>query len=211
MIQYLRIPRNKFWGWVFTSLALGLILGTGAAYAVSRVSSAKQIDDLKKQLESQTAQAASSAASLQSRLDSADTSLTALSQQYTQLQQQNAADKAAAKSKSSASSTTTETVTLEVVSRTVSPSTVASGDLITLTAQVKGKPDSVNMRITSSANGVVLTYSLKKVSTSGSVQRWRRVVSAPKKKGTYRYYAIAHLGDKSATMPGASISTFKVE
>ena len=53
MIQYLRIPKNKFWGWVFSSLAVGLLLGAVATYAAGRASSSKQIDDLKKQVATQ--------------------------------------------------------------------------------------------------------------------------------------------------------------
>lgn len=210
MIQYLRIPRNKFWGWVFASLALGLVLGAGVAYAITSASSAKQIDDLKKQAESQTSQAASSLTGLQSKLDSADASLTALSEQYTQLQQQNAQTKSASRAKSTSSTTASQTATLQVISRTVSPSTVTSGDLITLTARVQGHPDSVTMRIVSKADGSTLSYSLRKVQ-SGTIERWRRVVRGPKTKGTYRYYAIAYRSGKSATMPNSSISTFVVK
>jgi len=209
MIQYLRIPKNKFWAWVFTSIAIGLVLGAGAAYALTRASSTSRVDDLKKQLASQTAQDASKLAEVQARLDSADASLTALSQQYTQLQQQNAA--AADNAKSTSSATSASTDTLEVISRTVSPSTVATGDDITLTARVQGGPDKVTMRITSRSSGSSTTYSLKKSSTSGSIQRWQRTIKAPKTKGTYTYYATAYRGTKSATMPGASPSKFTVK
>jgi hypothetical protein len=211
MIQYLRIPKNKFWGWVFSSLAIGLLLGAGSAWAISKTSSAKQINDLKQQLVSQASQAASSAGTLQTKLDSVDASLTAITQQYDQLKSENAAAKTATTSKSSTSSTSTETTTLKVLSRKVSPSTIATGDYITMTATVQGSPDKVTMRIISSGTGTVSTYSLKKISTDGSVSSWRRVVTGPKKKGVYRYYATAYKGDKSATMPGATISTFKVE
>ena len=207
MIQYLRIPKNKFWAWVFASLALGVIVGAGAAYAVSRSSATSQVDDLKRQLASQAAQAASTLGSVQSRLDSADASLTALSQQYAQLQQQ----KTTATPKTTSSSATTPTVALKVISRTVTPSTVASGALITLTARVQGSPTKVTMRITSRVTGSSTTYSLKKSSTSGSVQRWRLTVKAPKTKGAYTYYATAYRGSKSATMPGASPSKFTVK
>lgn len=211
MEQYLRIPKNKFWAWVFTSLALGLLLGAGAAWTVQRVSSAKQIDELKKQLASQASAAASSATGLQARLDSAEASLTSVSQQYATLQQQSAATKASSTSSASSSSTTSKTVTLEVISRTVTPSTVATGELITLTARVQGHPDKVTMRIISSSTGSATTYSLKKSSTSGDIERWRRTVSGPKTKGKYTYYATAYKGTKSATMPGASPSSFTVK
>jgi len=211
MIQYLRIPKNKFWAWVFSSLAIGLVLGIGAAYAVNRASSTSQVNDLKKQLASQAAQDASKLADVQTRLDSADTSLTTLSQQNTQLQQQNAAAASSADSKSTSTSTSSSTATLEVISRTVTPSTVATGDYITLTARVQGEPDKVTMHVTSRTSGSSTTYSLKKSSTSGSIQRWRLTIKAPKTKGTYTYYATAYKGSKSATMPGASPSKFTVK
>jgi hypothetical protein len=211
MEQYLRIPKNKFWAWVFASLALGLLLGAGAALVLGRASATKQIDDLKKQVASQASAAASSATALQSRLDSAEASLTSVSAQYAQLQQQNTAAKPSTPSDGSASSPSSTTVTLEVISRTVVPSTVATGDPITMTARVKGHPDKVTMRIILAATGASTTYSLKKSSTVGDVERWKRTVSAPKAKGTYRYYATAYLGAKSATMPGAKPSTFTVK
>ena len=210
MIQYLRIPKNKFWGWVFSSLAIGLVLGVAATYVVSRASSSKQIDDLKQELASRSSQAASSAAELQSRLDSADTSLTTVSQQYSQLQAERAAAAQAATKKSSSSKTSTETGTLEVISRKISPSSVATGDDITLTAKVSGGPDKVTVRIRNSATGYDETYSLKKVSSSSTSQTWSRTISAPKKAGKYTYYATAYLNGKSATMPGASASSFTV-
>jgi uncharacterized membrane-anchored protein YhcB (DUF1043 family) len=210
MIQYLRIPKNKFWGWVASSLAVGLVLGVGVTYVVSRAGSSKQIDDLKQQLASQSSQAASNSAELQSRLDSADTSLTALSQQYSQLQAQTAAANASSAKKSSSSSDSSATATLEVLSRTVSPSTISTGDDITLTAKVQGKPDKVTMRVRNSTTGFDETYTLKKISTSSTSQTWRSTVAGPKKAGKYTYYATAYRSGKSATMPGASTSSFTV-
>jgi hypothetical protein len=207
MIQYLRIPKNKFWGWVFTSLAVGLVLGVGVTYALGRSSSAKQIEDLKQQLESQASEAASTTASLQSKLQSSDASLTAVSQQYAALK----AEKDSADQSASGDSTSSSTAKLEVLSRKVSPSTVATGDDLTLTAVVQGKPDKVTVRVYRSASDFDETYSLKKVSSNSKSQTWRKTISAPKKTGTYTYYATAYLDGKSATMPGASPSTFKVE
>ena len=211
MIQYLRIPKNKFWGWVFSSLAVGLLLGAVGTYAVGRASSSKQIDDLKKQVATQTSEAASSAAALQAQVDSRDASLTALSGKYTTLQQQVAANKTSSSSSSSSSSSTTATVTLKVLSRSVSPSTIATGDNITLTAKVQGHPDKVTMRIYNTSNGYDQSITLTRSSHTSTTEVWRRTISGPKKKGTYRYYATAYLNGKSATMPGASPATFKVQ
>lgn len=211
MIQYLRIPKNKFWGWVFSSLAVGLVIGAVGAYAVTRTAASKQVDDLKNQIQTQTSQAASASSSLQTQLSSTEASLTALNDKYTVLQQQQAKASTASSTKTSSSSAASQTVTLEVLSRTVSPSVVTSGDDITLTARVQGHPTKVTMRIYSSAVGYDQTFSLSRSSHSATTETWRRVIAAPKKKSTYHYYAIAYLGGKSATMPGASASTFKVE
>lgn len=207
MIEYLRIPKNKFWGWVASSLAVGLVLGVGATYAIGRASTAGQIDDLKSQLASQTAEAASRTADLQARLDSSAASLTALSQKYEQLES-DAASQTASDDESSSDSENTDK--LEVLSRKVSPSTVATDDDITLTAKAQGAPDKVTMRVRG-PNGFDETYTLKKTSTSGSSQTWQETVSAPKKTGKYTYYATAYRDGKSATMPNASPSSFEVE
>jgi len=210
MIEYLRIPKNKFWGWVFSSLAVGLLLGAVGTYAVARASSSKQIDDLKKQVETQTSQAASSASALQAQIDSRDASLTALVAKNTALQQQVDAAKTSSSS-SSSSSSTTSTATLEVLSRSVSPSTVATGDNITLSAKVQGHPTKVTMRIYNNTIGYDQSFTLTRYSHTSTTEIWRRTTSAPKKKGTYRYYATAYLNGKSATMPNGSAVSFKVE
>jgi hypothetical protein len=210
MIEYLRIPKNKFWGWVASSLAIGLVLGVGATYAISRASTSGQIDDLKSQLASQTAEAASKTADLQARLDSSSASLNSLSQQNAQLKSASeAASQTASDNKSSSDSENTDK--LEVLSRKVSPSTVTTGDDITFTAKVQGSPDKVTMRVLGKNNGFDETYTLKKVSTSGSSQTWQKTSSAPKKTGKYTYYATAYRDGKSATMPNASPSSFVVE
>ena len=210
MIQYLRIPKNKFWGWVFSSLAIGVLVGAVGAYALSRTASYKQIDDLKKQLATQVSQAASSTSSLTEQLSSVEASMAALSDKYTALQaQQSKAAKTT--TTSSSSKTTSVTVTLEVLDRTVRPSVVATGDNITLTARVQGHPSKVTMRIYHKTTGYDQTFSLNRASHSANTETWRKTTSAPKTKGTYRYYATAYLGGKSATMPGASPASFKVQ
>jgi uncharacterized membrane-anchored protein YhcB (DUF1043 family) len=211
VIQYLRIPKNKFWGWVFSSLAVGLLLGGVAAWVVARTGSTKEVGDLKQQLASQSAQAASQQQQLQARLDSSDASLTALSQQYDTLKATADAAKKATTTKTSTSSDSSNTAALEVLSRTVTPSTITSGDYITMTAKVSGSATKVTMRITSVSSGDATTYSLKKSSTNGSNSTWTSSVRFRKPKGTYRYYATVYSKSDSATMPGAKVSSFKVE
>lgn len=207
MIHYLRIPKNKFWGWVYSSVAIGLVVGAVGAYAVSRTFANRQIDDLNSQvsqLKTQTSKAASVTSSLQAQLSSTEASLTALDSKYQTL-------KAQSSKKSSSSSSSTETATLEVLSRTVDPSEVATGDDITLSAKVQGHPDRVTMRIYSSALGYDETFALKRASHTSTTETWRMTVTAPKKRGTYRYYATAVLGDTSATKPGASPGSLTVD
>jgi hypothetical protein len=206
MIEYLRIPKNKFWGWVASSVAIGLVLGAGGTYAVGKMTSSGETDDLRAQLASQTAQAAAQSTDLQGRLDSTTASLTALSAQYSQLQ-----SNAASSSTSAGNSSDSKSKKLEVVSRKVSPSTVATGDDITLSAKVTGSPDKVTMRVISQTSGYDETYTLKKTSGGSGTQTWQKTVSAPKKRGSYTYYATAYKDGKTATMPGASPSKFKVE
>jgi hypothetical protein len=207
MIEYLRIPKNKFWGWVFSSVAIGLTLGAGGTYTVGQITSSGEIDELKAQLASQTAQATAQTADLQNRLDSTTASFNALQQQYSQLQSSAATESANADNKADSK----DSKKLEVLSRKVSPSTVATGDDLTFTAKVQGSPDKVTMRVVNKTTGYDETFTLKKTSSSSSSQTWQKTVSAPKKRGTYTYYATAYKDGETATMPGASPSKFKVE
>jgi len=128
----------------------------------------------------------------------------------TALQQQvDAAKETASSTKSS--STTTASTDIEVEMRSVRPSVVATGDDITLSARVKGHPEKVTMRIYNKDIGYDETFTLKRSSKGETTENWRLVVAAPKKKGTYRYYATAILGDKKVTQPGASPASFKTE
>jgi hypothetical protein len=210
MIQYLRIPKNKFWGWVFSSLTIGLLLGIGAAWVIMQTRSAGEADQLKQQLALQSSQAASREAALQSRLNSAETSLSTVSQELQQLKADTEAANKDSADKDSASTEESKTVQLEVLSRKITPSTISTGDAITITARVQGDVDRVTVRVYSSG-GSSFTYSLKKSSSDGDISTWKRTVNGPKKAGTYRYYATAYSGEKSATMPNASPSILKVE
>lgn len=199
-----RITKNTFWAWVAVSFAIGLAIGL-AFYAFRAASVNKQVDAAKKAAATQVQQSQAAAATLQTQLSAAEASVTALTAQV------NAKPAPTPATPSSSSSSNTSTATLTVVSRTISPSTVATDGSITMTAKVKGSPDRVTMRITGKSVSFDQTYNLTKVSTSGSTQTWRRTVSAPSKKGTYAYYATAYKNGKSATMPGASPSTLTVK
>lgn len=199
-----RISKNAFWAWVAVSFAIGLALGLGF-YFYRASSVTKQADELKKQIATQAQQSAATVNSLQTQLSSSEASVVALSAQVS------AKASSTAQSTKQTTTSTTTTATLSVVSRTISPSTVATDGSITMTAKVKGAPDRVTMRVTGKNVTFDQTYNLTKVSTSGSTQTWRRSASAPSKKGTYAYYATAYKNGKSATMPGASPSTLTVK
>jgi hypothetical protein len=99
-----------------------------------------------------------------------------------------------------------------VTERTVSPTSVEASHSLTLTAKVQGNADKVSMKLVG-INGVsyTKTYNLTKSSTSGSIVTWKRTVTAPGKKGMYRYYATAYVGTKAYEMPGVSAWTFEVK
>jgi uncharacterized membrane-anchored protein YhcB (DUF1043 family) len=207
-MTYLRIDRNKFWGWVVVSLLVGLAIGFGTMFLLTS-SSSNEVRTLNNRV-----------GSVHAQLTAAETSLTALAEQNTQLTLTlEAANAQIASLQGSSSSTTTDTsttttttVSLSVTSRTVTPSTVATSGTITMTAKVKGSPTKVTMRVYIKATPRTFdkTYTLKLVSTSGDTQTWRLKVAAPTKVGTYLYFATAIKGTSKVTMVGASASSFKV-
>lgn len=205
MIEYMRIPKSKFWGWVFSSLAFGLVVGIVVMLVLGTASANKQINAAKQQLAEQTAQSKTTVDGLNAQLASTEASLTSLSGKYNQL----LAEKTAVTSKSSSSTASADV--LAVVSRTVIPDSVTASDTITLSAKVTGSPSSVTMRILAKTGSYDQTVTLKKTSSTSTTETWKRTIKAPSKKGTYRYYATATLNGKSVTMPGASPSTFVVK
>ena len=205
MIEYMRIQKSKFWGWVFSALGLGLVIGAVVMLIVANGQQTKQVNTIKQQMAEQASQAKTTQDELTARVASTEASRAAVAAKY---------DALAAQQKKAAASPTpaaTPSDTLVVVSRTVSPSSVPASDTITLTAKVKGAPDKVTMRILASSGTYDQTFTLKKSSTSSGVETWKRAVDAPGKKGTYRYYATATANGTSVTMPNVSASTFVVE
>ena len=205
-MAYMRMQENKFWGWVIASLIAGLVVGLAGMYFYTQAATAKRISSAQTEFAGQIADANAKTAALETRLASSEASVAAQAEANAQLATQLDTAKAAAKK----SASTTATSTLSVVSREIQPDSVSASGTITMTARVKGAPDKVTMRITAKSGGFDESYALKKVSTSGSTETWRVVGKAPTKKGDYRYFATAILGDKQATMPGASPSTLTV-
>ena len=206
---YMRIDRNKFWGWVVVSLLVGLLVGLGVMFIV-RGSSAATVTTLEKQvatLSAQSKEASDTIAAMQASLASAEASITDLTAKNSQLTSDLATAKAAAKK------TTVAAGSLTITSRSVSPQSVEASHTLVLTVKVTGHPDKVRMQIlgTGSVSSYDQTYYLSKVSTSGNTETWRRSIKAPAKKGVYRYYAGAFIGTKKVTMPGVSALTFQVK
>ena len=205
-MAYMRMQESKFWGWVITSVAIGLAVGLVGMYFFTQVATARKIEAARTELLSQITDANAKASALEARLTSSEASMAALAEANAQL----TADLETAKADTKKTSSATATSALSVVSREIQPDSVTASGTITMTAKVKGSPDKVTMRVTAKSGGFDQTYALKKVSTSGSTETWRVVGKAPAKRGDYRYYATAILGDKQATMPGASPSTLTV-
>jgi Tfp pilus assembly protein PilX len=199
---YMRIDRNKFWGWVVVSLLAGLLVGLGVMF-VARGSSAGQVSALEERLAAQSKDASDTIAAMQATLASAEASITDLTAQNSQL----ASDLATAK----AAATKPPTVaanTVTITSRSVSPTSVEASHTLVLTVKVTGHPDKVRMQIV--GTGYDQTFYLTKISTSGQSETWRRSIKAPTKKGTYRYYAGGLIGTKRVTA-STSARTFVVK
>jgi uncharacterized membrane-anchored protein YhcB (DUF1043 family) len=206
-MTYMRIESNKFWGWVVVSLLVGLGIGLAIMF-MQGAGRASEINKLKSQLTSRSQDASGTLSDLQARLAGAEASVTELTARNSQLTSDLASTQAALAAAKKTTSSTSSTGTLVITSRAVSPSRVATGASLTLTVKVKGHADRVRMEII--GTGYDKLYYLTKVSTSGGVETWSHKVTAPSKKGTYRYYAGAFIGTKRFTMSGVS-PTFQVK
>ena len=202
-MAYLRMHESKFWGWVITSLILGLFVGMISMYFIGSASANKKLEASKKEMTEQITAANAKAASLETQLASSESSISALTEANSQLTAQ------LSKTKEDAD-TSDSSDTLTVVSREIQPDEVDGSDTITMTAKVKGSPEKVTMRIKAKSGSYDETYTLKKTSSSGSTQTWRATAEAPSTSGDYTYFATAIDGDTEVTMPGASPSTLTV-
>jgi hypothetical protein len=206
-VMEVRISRLGFWGSLVTALLVGLAIGVGLLLW-QRATLNSDIRALETRLATAEASATTTTQQMQdleTRLASANASMTDLTAQNTQL----AADLAAAK-KALASAQSSSTVS--VTERAVSPTSVETSHSLVLTVKVQGKADKVQMKIVN-AGGTAYSkvYNLTKSTTSGDIVTWKRTVTAPGKKGTYRYYATAFVGTKKYEMPGVSTWSFEVK
>lgn len=200
------VSRGTFWGFLVLALVIGLVIGLGVM-VWQRASLTSDIRALETKLataEASTTATAQQLQDLEARLASADASMTELTAQNAQL----TADLAAAKTALAAATSSTVTIT----ERAVSPTSVEASHTLALTVKVQGKADKVQMRIVGQS-GITYsqTFNLTKSTTSGDIVTWKRSVTAPSKKGTYRYYATAYVGTKKYEMPGVSAWTFVVK
>lgn len=202
---YMRIDRNKFWGWVVVSLLVGLLVGLGVMF-IGRGSSSGEVTALEEKFAARSKEASDTIAAMQASLASAEASITDLTATNSQLASDLAAAQAAAQKTAVADNT------LTITSRSVSPTSVEASHTLVLTVKVTGHPDKVRMQILGTGSlSYDEMYYLSKVSTSGGTEVWRRSIKAPAKKGVYRYYAGAFIGSKKVTMPGVSAWTFRVK
>lgn len=209
-MAYMRIESGKFWAWVIVSLLVGLGIGLGIMFWQSASTGAK-VTKLERQLAAASEDASASVEALQGRTASAEASAADLAAKNAQLSSDLAAATARIAELEKAPSTESST-TIELVSRTVSPSTVTTGGKsVTLTVKVKGDATKVTFRIYTADKKYSQTYTLTKSSTSGDTVTWKRSVKAPVKAGTYKYYATAYDGTTGVTMKGASPSTLTVK
>jgi len=207
-MRYMRIPQNKFWGWVVASLLIGL----GIGLVIMLISGAAANDKLRVlQNRLNAGGEGSSTVSLQAQLTSLEASVTALTDQNAQLTADLAAANATIATLQGSSSTASGTISF--IARTASPSSVSATGTVTLTVRVKGHPTKVTVRVVSYTTGVAFdhTYTLKRVIKQTTAERWQIKVAAPTHAGIYRYAATAFIGTRSFVMAGVSAYQFTVK
>ena len=224
--MYMHDGRNKSWGWIIASFLVGLGIGLIIMFFVG----AARVDEIAR-LKSDTAamvvknkEESIALANLRTDLASANATIETLtaanSQSTSDLAIVPKAEPPEAKvAVEQATATSTKQAapipnkpTVEIASRSVSPTTVKANGNIVLAVKVKGHADKVRMQIegTGGVSYKEITY-LVRVSKSGGTETWRKNGKAPPKKGKYRYYAGAFFGSKKITMPGVSDWTFEVK
>ena len=207
-MRYMRIPQNKFWGWVVASLLVGL----GIGLVIMLVSGAATSDKLRVlQNRLNASGEGSSTVALQAQLTSLEASVTALTDQNAQLTADLAAANATIATLKGSSSTASGTISF--IARTATPTNVSPTGTVTLTVRVKGHPTKVTVRVVSHTTGVTFdhTYTLKRIIKQTTAERWQIKVAAPTHAGTYRYAATAFIGTRSFVMAGVSAYQFTVK
>ncbi len=202
-----RMSRGSLWGFLTIAFLVGIAIGVGLLLwqRSTLMAETRALERKITAAESKAASAEQQVEDLTGRLDTAEASVTDLTEQNSQL----ASDLASAKASAESTKSKTATGTVKVKERTISPSSVSASGTITMTAKVQGRADKVWMRVTG-PGGYAKFFTLSRTSTSGGVDTWKRTVNAPDRKGKYNYYANAYLGSKKFDMPGAAASSFTV-
>ncbi|MEI8241110.1 MAG: hypothetical protein WCI22_16990, partial [Actinomycetota bacterium] len=78
----MRIPKGKFWGWVVTSLGLGLVIGVVAMLVVGGAQQTKQVNAIKQQMAEQASQSKTTEDELTAKQASTEASLAAVTAKY---------------------------------------------------------------------------------------------------------------------------------
>jgi uncharacterized membrane-anchored protein YhcB (DUF1043 family) len=204
----MRISRGAFWGFLALALVVGLAIG-GGILVWQRTTLLSDIRKLETRLSAAEASMTASAdqlAQAQTQLASSEASIAGLITQNTQL----TSDLASATAALAAAKAGT---VLTITERSVSPTSVEASHALALAAKVQGSASKVEMKIvgTGSVASYSKTYSLTKSTTTAGITTWKRSVTAPGKKGVYRYYATGYIGTKKFEMAGVSAWTFEVK
>jgi len=204
----MRISRGAFWGFLALALVIGLAIG-GGVLVWQRTALLSDIRALETRLSAAEASVTASAdqlTALQTQLASSEASVADLMAQNTKLTSDLAsvtAALAAAKASTGGAITVTEL--------TVSPTSVDTSKTVALQVKVQGKADKVQVRIagTGSVSSYSKTYNLTKSTTVGDIVTWKRSVTGPGKKGTYRCYATGYVGSKKTELAAYVTLTVK--
>jgi cytoskeletal protein RodZ len=196
-----------FWGFLVLAFVIGAAIGVGLL-VWQRTTLLADIRSLERRLEASEASATAAVdqvTGLEARLASTEASVAELTAKNTALTTELDTTKKALAAAQSSVVTVTE--------RTVSPTSVEASHSLTLTAKVQGTADKVQMKLvgTGGVSSYSKVYNLTKGATTSGITTWSRKVTAPGKKGTYRYYATAFVGSKKTEMPGVSAWTFEVK
>jgi hypothetical protein len=208
---YMRIERNKFWGWVLTALLIGIVLASVVAYALGG-STRSELAALRAGVSGSGV--ATSSADLQAQLQSTEATVSALMAQNSALAAQLTAAQAQLKTgkKTTTTPSASSTGTISFVQSTVTPAkggSITSTGTVLLLVRLYGPATKVTVRVTSASGSFDQTYNLAKVSVVGTRSRWTATVPAPSGKGSYRARATAFIGSKGYPMSGTTPFTVK--
>jgi hypothetical protein len=207
------VSRGGLSGFLGLAFALGLALGV-ALLLVQRVALLEDLRIADSKLavsKSAASQSTSEMAALQERLTSTEASLQAVADQNAELTSaltsatarvdalvaaaQTAQTTPFTGSSTTATSAVVSASVIRILERSVSPASATATTPLTFVVRTSGKADRVMIRILSmDGKSYNVAYNLSRISSSGGVDVWRKIVAAPAKAGTYRYFPTAYKG-----------------